>query len=877
MAQYKRIFHLFFFLALSICCFAQKTSHIDGVVRDKDTGEPLSFAQVMFVGTNIGTTSDFDGNFSLTHTQKYTVLTFRMIGYKDKKYTLPVGANRTDVVILMEPEDFQLEEVVITPNSHKREHYTRKNNPAVELLKNILSHKGQNNLEWEQDYKVQTYEKLTLALDPFDMDLRKNKFRRQFLFLENYVDTSELDSTTFLNISLRETLSDDFYKKGPKDKKTIVHAKRGVGLDFLFDHGSLNTNIEYLFNPIDIRKNEVEMLMNRFISPLSSSMGNAYYHYYIMDTLIVEDVECIDLAFVPVNSESMAFTGHLYVANDSTYAVRKCEINVSPKINMNWVKTLRVVQTFEQVPTGQWAMKESYTEVFFALQKKMKHTILGKQRRIFMNYEPGVHAPDSVFTTMQGNVYNMPGYKKKKGAEWDKLRPDTLLANELLFDSLTHELMQVKSFKGLVDAINIISEEYIPTNFKDFRASKFDFGPIWNTYSYNGIEGSRIRIGGMSTANLHPNIFFRGYVAYGFKDKLPKGQGTLVFSFNKKEYHSMESFRHAIYLMGQYDLESPGQEFAQLGRDHIFMSVDPIAWAKPERWNRKMQYVTRGRLTYEHEWPNHFSILTYAEYERNRPTPEIAYQLVDGTPRPFYQDVQWTFQLRYSPGAAIYNNRLGLELPFNLSKNAPIFRINNDFGYIFEDKLFYDRTEISAEYRLQFASFGYIDIIGKGGFVWTKAPWTKLFMMPANRSFYLNPKSFNMMGSMEFLMDRYIMLNLHYHMKGLILNRIPGINKLHLREVISFAGVWGGLSKKNNATLEGADGRLYRFPNDDTNNIMGIKTRAIDGKLPYMEFSVGIENILKVIRIDYIRRITYTKGLSGWDVNGIKITLHTEI
>jgi hypothetical protein len=302
--------------------------------------------------------------------------------------------------------------------------------------------------------------------------------------------------------------------------------------------------------------------------------------------------------------------------------------------------------------------------------------------------------------------------------------------------------------------------------------------------------------------------------------------------------------------MGQYDLESPGQEFAQLGRDHIFMSVDPIAWAKPERWNRKMQYVTRGRLTYEHEWPNHFSILTYAEYERNRPTPEIAYQLIDGTPRPFYQDVQWTFQLRYSPGAAIYNNRLGLELPFNLSKNAPIFRINNDFGYIFEDKLFYDRTEISAEYRLQFASFGYIDIIGKGGFVWTKAPWTKLFMMPANRSFYLNPKSFNMMGSMEFLMDRYIMLNLHYHMKGLILNRIPGIKKLKWREHFGFRVLWGALSDKNNPTLpeNAGDPVLMYFPE-------GVN--VMNPSKPYMEWTFGIHNIFRFFQIEYVGRLNY--------------------
>ena len=802
-----------------------------------------------------------------------------MIGYKTYRKTVRRGSSNKNLLIQMDVAEYALDEVIIHPPK-KQEHYKRKGNPAVDLLKNIIAHKDSNRLVKENSFSVQQYEKLTFAIAPFDFDLNKNRTARTFKVLEKYVDTTVLDTTPYLNISLRETMRDIYHVKGKRFDKIVNTAKHWEGLDEFFDNGGLNSNIQYLFQPVDIYDNTIELVLNKFISPISSSMANAYYHYYIMDTIMVDGYECIDLAFVPVNSESWSFTGHLYIVNDSTYALRKYVMAVPPSINMNWVNRIKITQTYKQLPTGHWVEDQNTTEVNFALFKKMKHTIYGKQTRIGMDYQIGALAPDSLFGPMSSNETTLKNATKYKRAQWDNMRPMPLDYTETLYGPFMDDLATVPLFITAMTAYNLITEEYIPTTHNMlFENSKWDFGPFFSTFSYNGIEGPRLRIGGMTTANVSPHWFVRTYVAYGFHDKRPKGSAALIYSFNPKDYHPQESLRHALYLTGSYDLEVPGHSYGVVGRDHIFMSIDPSAWFDASKWNRRMWYVGKVQLKYEKEWANRFSVIAYTEYENTEATGDLSFNRInaDGsrTDVGSYQSWNTAVQLRYSPGAPIYNNRQGVESVFNLARNAPIFRFNHEMDLMFPDdsrRIFINKTDLSAEYRFYLSSFGYIDSRLEAGIVWNQknVPYPKLYLPKTNRAIFLNPKAFNMMQTMEFMMDKYVQINLSYHMKGMIFNRIPFLKKLQLREVVSFAGIWGDLSRGNDPHSDINEG-LYEFPIE--NQTRGMSWR----NAPYMELSVGIENIFKFIRIEYIRRLNYNNLLGPWEKNGIKFTFSTTI
>lgn len=856
----KNVIRLLFFvplLLMATCPIAMYANEIDipatgasGIVLDAETGESLPFVQIYFMGTTIGTTTDMDGHFSLTNQQGLVTMTIQMIGYKTEFLTVKIHHVQKDMVIKLQPDIYGLQDVVVTPKSAQKEKYRRKGNPAVDLIRNVIAHKDSNRLEGTTDYQVETYEKMIMALDRFDIDFEKNKFNQKFSFLQQYIDTSQFNTTPVLTVSLREAMSDEYYDRSTKSYKRHIKAKRLQGIEKILDQEGLATNIDAMFARFSIFDNDIELMLNRFVSPLSSTMAVSYYKYYIMDTLMVDQTPCIDLAFVPVNSESYGFTGHLYITLDSTYSLKKYAINVPPHINMNFVSDLSIEQSFQQLPTGQWAAQELHTYVRFYLFKKMRQ-VYAHQTVAFDHYTP-LHNDDH--PQLDNEVVEALDARTYTAADWLTMRPLPLTGKEAFIDSIMVELNKIPSFRAIIKSVQIIGSGYAPTSTARSN-SYFDIGPLWNTISYNSLEGVRLRVGGMTTANLHNRWFMNGYIALGCKDLRLKYKATLIHSFVEKEYHPYESLRHALSLSTSYDVEVPGQSFAYIDRDNLFMSFN---FQPP----RNMQYVRRTKLNYEKEWENRLALDAWILHENNEAAGTMRYNRInaDGTTSAvkYFNAFEAGIQLRWAPGEPLCKNRLGKESVFNLAKDAPVIKLSHTVGYM--DQFWYNHTEFSAEKRFWLSSFGHIDLMLQSGIIWNKAPFPKLYVPQSNQSLFLTPNTFQMMKPMEFLMDQYVSLHATYYLKGWIFNRIPYWNKLKLREVISFSGIYGGLSPKNTPTFH-SDG-LYQLP-DGTSPM---------GKLPYLEMTVGVENILKFIRIDYVRRLTYTEGLSGWQLNGMRFT-----
>ena len=725
-----------------------------------------------------------------------------------------------------------LDEVVILPKKVKQR-YSRKNNPAVELLRNVIANKQNNSLDTNM-YKVKEYEKLTMHIEPFDFDLNRNRVRREFKFLEKYVDTLNLPNQRIpvLPISIRERLS-----VGPSVNAAdlLVYGRTWAGMDRIFEQGTLDANIRTLFRHVDVRHNNLDIMTVQFISPLSSTQAELFYQYYILDTLKIDGRECIDLAFVPVNSAMLSFMGHLYIVNDSSYAVRRCVMNVNSDINLNWISSLRITQDFHQM-ADKWEIAYTRMETNFTLSRYMRHSVYAKHQA--WNY---LLTDDEVVDTEP-----IDSAAHRTFDWWQSNRPVPLAQNEQVGDSLLKELHNVPSIRRGVKTFKILREGYIPTSADlTFENSYWDFGPILNTVSFNGVEGWRVRVGGMTTAKAHPNCFFEGYAAYGFSDKRPKGAATLTYSFNKKEHYVNEQLHHALSLFGSYDIEVPGSRYAKITRDNILLSIDPHSWFNHKRWNTKGMYVTRGRLTYERQFQNSADIKTWLEYERCEAAGSMNFAT--------FQDVNLNVAFSFSPDKLMYNDRSTItNQVFRLANRAPEFSVSSMVGYFIETKKLYNITELSAKYRLWMSQFGYIDMFYKAGILSSKQiPYVKLFYPSANQSLLLSQHSFNMMRDMEFAMDKYVSWFLTYHINGLVMNRIPYLNKLKLRGVVSFSGIYGHLS----------DSHYFEQVN------------PISHTMPYMEMTVGIENIFRLFRIDYVRRLSYNDGLTGWQKNGIKVSV----
>lgn len=901
--------HIKLYIIFSLLCFAgmawaqedpQRTS-ISGTVVDGDTGETLPFVQIYFlksttnkgvIPSEVGTTSDLDGNFTISNTQGYTSLHFQMVGFKTELLTLRKGQNRKNVKVKLTPDVYGLQDIVVTPKNRKRE-YKRKGNPAVELIQNVIANKEKHCVKEADQYTAQTYHRMSFAMDNLKVNWDK-PFWKNFLFVKKYIDTTGVYPS--VTVSIREHMSEEYYQRKPHREKTILKKKRTFGLEDLISSGSFQENVNAVFKDVEINDNNMHLLFNRFVSPLNSTIAVTFYQYYIMDTILVDGYPCIDLAFVPVNSQSYGFTGHLYIVNDSTYRIKKYAINIPPEINLNFVSNYSVEHSYRQLEDGTWAPDRTTTYAKFYILNN-KRGLLARQTKIYTGWDRETPINKDIFSSFtsedETSQINDTTAESVSSKEWENLRPEPLSWYESSVQELVNEFTHTPIFNSLVLFANAITTEYVPTEHSShYWDSKFDIGPIYSFVSWNMLEGVRLRFGGASTAKLHDQMYFRGYVAFGTKDLRPKYNGTLLYTFEPHEWTPYTGLRNHISLTGQYDVEQPGLNTEMVERDNIFASIPT---SKPTMGF--YQYVFRGNAEYMKEWANKLSVRTKFEFMNNEAAGALKYDRIQWNMNPVdstwsqstspigsFRNYEGQFEIRFSPGNRATYDRMGKESTFMMDQDAPTFKLTHYVGYMDDrhnggDGFIYNRTEFMFDKRFWFSAFGHLDVRVETGMIWQKVPFTHLYMPQSGTSIFLSKRAFNLMKPLEFVMDEYVSLYATYYLKGWIINRIPGLNKLKIRGVIGVSAIYGGLTKKNNPFLAtDATSGLYEFPNsaifDDKGYLIGGGTTSPIGKLPYIEINAGFENILRFIRIDYVRRITYNDyelPIQAVDANGNKM------
>jgi hypothetical protein len=798
-------------------------------------------------------TDDF-GNFSLQNDKELTRLVISSLGYNEKVIQLNANRKNENLDVRLAPSSFELMEVFIKP-AHER--YSRKNNPAVDLIRNVIDHKDDNRIESKDEYEMGMYEKLTMSLDNFNPNFEKNKFWNKLKFIKNYMDTSELTGKPILTLSVRETLSEIYYRKNPKTQKTIVKAKQTQGIDQTVDEGGITSNLEEIFQSVNIFDNNIKILLNSFVSPLSSLLATSYYKYYIMDTLNVSGDTCVDLAFVPVNSQSYGFTGRLYITLDGKYSVKKFLLNTPQNINLNFIDNLHVEQEFKRMPDSTWVVDTENTHLNFYLIEGAQQ-VYAHQLRVYSGYKFNVEKGDSIFNLL-GPVHVLPEATERSDTFWVSNRHVPLNKKEDVLDDLLAELRKIPAFNVIIKTAEILISGYIQTGPKR-ELNYFDIGPMNTIFSANHLEGFRMRVGGMTTANLNRHFFASGYVAYGMDDRKFKYNGKLTYSFDKKKYHEGEIPVNNLSFSHEYDVYTPGQDFLFTSKDNMF-----VAWKVGEPVTH-MNYVKRNLLQYEKEWLNGFTFKTWARHQNEEAAGTLQYLQRNDEGLTYRRrsitSSEIGAQIRFAPGERAYAGRTGKESPFNMAKDAPILRLSHQLGVkgVLGSDYDYNHTEFSAEKRIWLSSFGHIDAQLKAGKVWNQVPFPLLILPNTNQSITIQPEAFHMMRAMEFVADQYVSLSATYYLKGWILNRIPLVRWLKFREVVSFNGIYGNLSDRNNPAS--GHSNLFLLPEGTT----GL------GNKPYMEVSFGLENIFKILRVDYYHRLTYLDN-PNTRKSGIRIAL----
>lgn len=835
--KYIKSFLLFLLLG---CCISVSAQNIQGVVTDSLTNEPIPYLSVFYEGKGVGSITDNDGNYKVETRKGWNKLTFSAVGYVTKVVNIIPGVTK-NLNVRMRPDDIMLDEVVVKP---KREKYSRKNNPAVELMKKVIAHKKNNKLSENDYYQYNKYQKITMSLNDVTPEMLEKGMYKKMPFLKDQIELCEETNKFILPISVDETASQKIYRKHPKSEKTIIKGMSSTGVNELFATGDmLSTVLKDVFTDVNIYDNDIRLLQYPFISPISSSDAISFYKFYIMDTTFVDKDKCFHLTFVPNNSQDFGFTGHLYVLADSSYTVKKCTMNLPKKSGVNFVDNLDIIQEFEQLPNGEWVLKTDDMIVEMTLMKIMQ----GFQIRRTTRYS------DYAFDELPQQLF------KRKGAEikeadammrgddfWNQYRPVPLTQTESSMDMLVKRLEQMPGFKYVFFVLKAFIENFVETGTKE-HPSKVDIGPVNTMISNNYIDGLRLRMSAQTTANLNPHLFFKGYYAYGFKDHRSKYMGEVEYSFNKKEYLPREFPKNSITFSYQYDVMSPTDKFLKTDKDNVFVSFKTSTVDQ-------MSYVRNIALKYENETQFGLKTTVEVKHSTDEPTGGLAYITNDDqkTLVPEIQTMEASLAFRYAPGETFVNTK---QRRIPVSFDAPVFTLSHTAGFkgVLGGEYNYNLTEIGLYKRFWFSSWGKIDMFVKGGAQWNKVPFPLLIMPAANLSYILQRETFNLINNMEFLNDRYASLDVSWDLNGKIFNRIPLLKKLKWREAIGFKMLYGHLTDKNNPMKHPGDSELFLFPTRD-----GRPTSFVmDPKTPYMECSVGIHNIFKILHIDYVRRLNY--------------------
>lgn len=820
-----------------------QTRRVVGVVSDASTGERLPYITVTTGKKGRYAVTDSLGVFQLM-IPSGTRLRITAEGFDPILYKGPYS-NDT-VRINLTPKVTTLEEFVVKP---KKQKYSKKNNPAVDLMERVRRDHGKIAPEAIDGYNYDNYNKIVVALTDVEggrgMWTIPVKDKKK---LNQLIDTARWTGDKVMDLSIKEKSAVHVYRDGKS--KEIVLGTRSDGLDKSFSNDYVNVFLDDALRDVDLYDNDIKMLRNEFVSPLSRA-GADFYKYAIEDTVRIGDEMCVELSFAPHKPDMTSFNGKLYIpVADSVKYVRRALLRMPKATNVNYIRSMVISQNFTKDSLGK--VHKVLDDLILTLQIVPNTPVFSFTRQARRNNFSYAGRPEySSYLDMVGNTFKVNDWDVEDETFWTRARQVPLSYAESRLIGSNSALRSDKGFYWFEKLLNIVIKGYIPTG--DSKSSKFDIGPINSFVSYTDASGWRLQLGGMTTANLFKHWFFRGYGAYSFKDHKWKGAAQVEYSFEKRKYHALEFPMNNLRLGWVYDNNQIGQGQGMFSNASL---VGSLHRSSTDFITYRHQVVGE----YEKEWRNNWSIKAGFRYTRQEKSHNVDFVYGNGREIGHFGQSAFTFAIRWAPNEKFYQN---LDTRTNVTRDALVLNLRHEYGPkgLFGSRYNVSKTEFGLDKEFWLSAYGHVDIAIRAGKIWTQVPFTELFWQEANTSYTMNRYSYSMLNPMEFAMDEYASWSLQYYMNGIIFNRIPLIKKAKLREVIGFKGFFGHLSDKNNPMKAWG---VLRFPDPNT---------SLMGSTPYMECSVGIDNILTLFRVDYVWRLTY-RNRPGIDHSGVRVGLH---
>ena len=800
----KRLY-LLILLLFPLLAVAQQTK-VTGKVTDELTNEPIPFATIVFKNTTIGANTDFDGKYTLVTETPGDSIICTLVGYKTVRMRVKKGQEQV-INIVMKVAKTEMQEVVVKAGE----------NPANIILKKVIKHKDINDPNKLETYQYEVYNKLEFDMTNISDKMKKNKLLKPFAFVWDNIDSSESNSKPFLPFFISETLSDIYFRTSPQGKREVIKASKISGLE----NASVTQFLGDMYQRINVYQNFIDLFGKGFISPISD-IGTVYYKYYLVDSTFINDQWCYKLKFKPRRPQELTFTGDFWV-HDTTWAIRKISMRIADDANINWVEDMAVVQEYSYVDGKQWMLSKDMLVLDFAAREEGM-SFIGRKTTSYKDIKINQPISDAIFKGTENIVVEDQALQRSADF-WDESRHDSLAERELKIYHMVDTIKTLPAFKTSVDIITLFF-----TGYKDI--GPIELGPYYTLYSRNPIEGDRFRIGFRTSDEISKRFQLEAYLAYGLKDEKFKYMGSLKYKIADKP-------RQFAGVKYRYDVEQLGQSDNAFQDDNILSSLfrrNPAT---------KLNISETERAWYEIEWFPGLSNKVTLQRSSFQPLGDldISYYANDARTKikNDFTVTQITFFTRFAYREKFVAGKVDR---ISLGSDYPVIQVNFTKGIkgVLDGDFDYHKLSIRADDRLPLAPFGYTYWVLSAGRTWGKVPYPLLEIHPGNETYFYDFAAFNMMNFFEFVSDYYFSGYATHHFDGFFLDKIPLMRKLKWREVAQVKAVWGEL-KSSNLSLQTNNSLFYSL-----------------NKKPYVEAGLGVENIFRIIRVDFLWRMSYLEN-----------------
>jgi len=818
-------------LLLGICCSALAQTGrqviLEGKVINAKTNEPVPYAMLQSLKINDGTLTDETGKYFLKFNQPAGQIAVSAIGFRSDT----IDSNRLTAgnsVIKLVPVTQELKEVVVKPTKVR---YKNKGNPAVELIEKVIAHKESNQKGTWDFLEYRKYEKILMGLSNFTERFPPEKTSPRLQFIYNYVDTTYLKGRQVLPLYLQEKLAEVYQSKNPSHSKEVVAATQSVDFGKYFNMDGISTYLKNIYEDINLYDNNINFLTNQFVSPIAN-LATSFYKYFIIDTTVVDNTRCVNLFFTPRNKADMLFQGYLYITLDSAYAVKKAVFTVNKKINLNWIKEVNIDFDYSPNPEQGWLPSREKLGIDFGLPNSALG-IYGQRVTTYADYKVNMPREERFY---KSETVTLDSASERSKSYWMANRPQPLSSSEAGIYSMIDTLTQVPDVKLKLDLTYLFVFGYK-------RIGNFTVGSIYDLYASNPVEGLRVQVGGTTTSDLSLHFYLGAYGAYGFRDKTFKYSATGAIGLTKKSIFRFPA--NYLRVAYQYDAQTPGNEL-EISQPSNPMSI--FLWGN----YNKFFYNRIFQIDQLHEYKNRFSYDIGYKNIHETPHGVLYFNYTDYTLRqndkPYLLLSELFCKLRYAPNEKFYQEQLDR---YPMTTVYPIIELDYTIGNkIIGNDYNYQKLRLSISKRFWLSTLGYSDVLLEGGKLFGSVPYPLLFIHKATQTYFFDDTQYNTMNFLEFVSDQYASLSIDHSFNGFIFNQIPLLKKLNWREFISGKALYGGIRRDNNPEY---NSRLFRFPS-------GIEDATSTYPLsdtPYVEVSAGVGNIFRILRVDFVKRLTY--------------------